>query len=65
MWRKAGEEPKDEAELFSLSLPPGWELEQLFKDAPIAELPLQLLASGDLTVEELVVRAGAVPSMCK
>ena len=49
----------------SLSLPPGWELEQLFKDAPIAELPLQLLASGELTVEELVVRAGAVPSMCK
>ena len=49
----------------SLSLPPGWELEQLFKDAPIAELPLQLLTSGELTVEELVVKAGAVPSMCK
>lgn len=49
----------------SPSLALGWELEQLFKDAPIAELPLQLLASGELTVEELVVKAGAVPSMCK
>lgn len=48
----------------SLSLFTGQELEQLFCDAPSIELPLHSLALGELTVEELAVRAGAVSSTC-
>ena len=50
---------------YSVSLPTGQELEQLFSDAPCTELPLHLLAVGELTVGELAVRAGAVPSTCR
>ena len=49
---------------FHNSLPTGQELEQLFSDVPCTELPLHLLAVGELTVGELAVRAGAVPSTC-
>ena len=41
------------------------DLEQLFHDAPTAELPLSLLEGRGLTLTELAVKSGAVQSQCK